>query len=70
MSEHKSSKASFGIQELLNGHGYADKRQPLWSSDQSFWLEIQGSRVRFPVLSDFLRSRGSGTESTQPREDN
>jgi hypothetical protein len=28
------------------------------------------SRVRFPVLPHFLRSRGSGTGSTQPREDN
>jgi hypothetical protein len=24
--------------------------------------------VRFPALPDFLRSRGSGTGSTQPRE--
>jgi hypothetical protein len=43
---------------------------PLWSSGQSFWLQIQRSRVRFPVLPDFLRSRGSGMGSTQPREDN
>jgi hypothetical protein len=28
------------------------------------------SRVRFPALPDFLRSSGSGTGSTQPREDN
>jgi hypothetical protein len=27
-------------------------------------------RVRFPALPNFLRSRGSGTGSTQPREDN
>jgi hypothetical protein len=27
-------------------------------------------RVRFPALPDFLRSSGSGTGSTQPREDN
>jgi hypothetical protein len=27
-------------------------------------------RVRFPALSDFLRSSGSGTGSTQPREHN
>jgi hypothetical protein len=26
-------------------------------------------RVRFPALLDFLRSSGSGTGSTQPRED-
>jgi hypothetical protein len=28
------------------------------------------ARVRFPALPDFLRSKGSGTGSTQPREDN
>jgi hypothetical protein len=37
---------------------------------ESFWLQIQGSRVRFPALPHFLRSSGSGTGSTQPREDN
>jgi hypothetical protein len=42
-------------------------RPPLWSSGQSFWLQIQGSWVRFPALPDFLRSSGSGTGSTQPR---
>ena len=41
---------------------------PLWSSGQSFWLQIQRSRVRFPALPDFLSGSGSGTESTQPRE--
>jgi hypothetical protein len=30
----------------------------LWSSGQSFWLQIQRSRVRFPALPSFLRSRG------------
>ena len=45
-------------------------RPPLWSSGQSFWLEIQRSRVRFPALPDFLSSSGSGTGSTQPREFN
>ena len=25
----------------------------LWSSAQSFWLQIQRSRVRFPALPDF-----------------
>jgi hypothetical protein len=44
------------------------QRPPLWSSGQSFWLQIQRSRVRFPVLPDFLSSSGSGTGSTQPRE--
>jgi hypothetical protein len=41
-----------------------------WSSGQSSLLQIQRSRVRFPALPDFLRSSGSGTESTQPREYN
>ena len=43
---------------------------PLWSSGQSFWLQIQRSRVRFPALPDFLSSSGSGTGSTHPREIN
>ena len=29
------------------------KRPPLWSSGQSFWLQIQRSRVPFPALPDF-----------------
>ena len=45
-------------------------RPPLWSSGQSFWLQIQRSRVRFPALPDFLSGSGSGTGSTQPREIN
>ena len=45
-------------------------RPPLWSSGQSFWPQIQGSRVRSPALPDFLSSSGSGTGSTQPREVN
>ena len=47
-----------------------DMEPPLWSSDQSFWLHIQRSRVRFPAPPDFLSSSGSGTGSTQPREVN
>ena len=43
---------------------------PLWPSGQSFWLQIQRSRVRSPALPDFLSSSGSGTGSTQPREVN
>ena len=45
-------------------------RPPLWSSGQSFWLQIQRSRVRFPALQDFLSGSGSGTGYTQPREVN
>ena len=45
-----------------------DDGPPLWSSGQSFGLQIQRSRVRFPALPDFLSSSGSGTGSTQPRE--
>jgi hypothetical protein len=47
-----------------------DKWPPLWSSRQSFWLQIHRSRVPFPALPDLLRSSGSGTGSTHPREDN
>jgi hypothetical protein len=43
------------------------QRLPLWSSGQDSWL--QRSRVRLPVLADFLRSSGSGRGSTQPREE-
>jgi hypothetical protein len=42
---------------------------PLWSSGQSSWVQIE-VWVRFPTLPDFLRSSGSGTGSTQPREYN
>jgi hypothetical protein len=37
---------------------------------QSSWLQTQKSRVRFQELRGFLRSSGSGTGSTQYREDN
>jgi hypothetical protein len=33
---------------------------PLWSSVQSFWLQIQRSRVRFPALPDLLRGLERG----------
>jgi hypothetical protein len=42
-------------------------REPLWSSGQSSWLQVQRSLVRFPALRDFLTSSGSGTGSTQLR---
>jgi len=50
------------------GQLYALYRPPLWSSGQSFWLQIQRFRVRSPALPDFLSSSGSGTGSTEPRE--
>ena len=43
-------------------------RNSVVGSGQSFWLQIQRSRVRSPALPDFLSSSGSGTGSTQPRE--
>jgi hypothetical protein len=46
------------------------KGSPLCSSGQSSWLQIQRSRVPFLALSYFLRCSGSGTGSTQPRENN
>jgi hypothetical protein len=46
------------------------KRLPLWSSDQSSWLQIQRSGFDSPALTDFLRSSASGTGFTQPREYN
>jgi hypothetical protein len=46
------------------------QQPPTWYSGQSSSLGIQKSRARFPALPDFLRSSGSGTGSTQPREDN
>jgi len=54
----------------LNKFGRSRQRPPLWSSGQSFWLQIQRSRVRSPALPDFLSSSGFGTVSTQPREVN
>jgi hypothetical protein len=54
---------------LLNLKTLNFPRPPLWSSDQSSGLQIQRSRVRFPALPDFLRSSGSGTGSTQSREE-
>ena len=54
----------------INMERMGRKRPPLWSSGQSFWLQIQRSRVRFPALPDFLSSSGSGTGPTQPREVN
>jgi hypothetical protein len=33
------------------------------------WTLTAGSWVRFPALPDFMSGNGSGTSSTQPRED-
>jgi hypothetical protein len=49
--------------------GISDLRPPLWSSGQSSWLLTQRSWGRFPALPNFLRSSGSRTGYTQPRED-
>jgi len=55
---------------ILFGSNVDEGGPPLWSSGQSFWLQIQRSRVRSPALPDFLSSSGSGMGSTQPREVN
>jgi hypothetical protein len=38
--------------------------------DRLCGLVVRVPGYRFPALPDFLRSSGSGTGSTQPREDN
>jgi hypothetical protein len=43
--------------------GCNNTRPPLWSSDQSFWLQIQRSRVRFQTLPDFQTSSGLERDS-------
>jgi len=60
---HYNDGLSNNVSNIIRG-------PPLWSSGQSFWLEIQRSRVRSPALPNFLSSSGSGTGSTQPREVN
>jgi hypothetical protein len=40
------------------------------SSDRLCGLVVRVPGYRFPGLPDFLKSSGSGTGSTQPREDN
>jgi hypothetical protein len=42
----------------------------LWSSGQNSPATDPDVRVRFLVLPDYLRSSGSGTGSSQPREYN
>ena len=60
----------FEIYDMIYDTWYDVIWPPLWSSGQSFWLQIQRSRVRSPALPNFLSSSGSGTGSTQPREVN
>jgi hypothetical protein len=43
---------------------------PLWSRGQEFLATGPEVRVRFPKLPDFLRSSGSETVFTYPREYN
>jgi hypothetical protein len=66
MNSHKTEIFKFKLYSVLYF-----SRPPLWSSGQSFWLQIQRYRVRFPALPDFLSSSSvTGTGSTQPREVN
>jgi hypothetical protein len=60
----------FGVSDGDKKVPFGEACAPLWSSGQSFWLQIHRSWVRFPGPLDFLRSSGSGTGSTQHREDN
>jgi hypothetical protein len=52
------------------GSGLEGNGDGLFQDYSGYRRVIQRSPVRFPALLDFLRSRGSGTGSTQPREDN
>ena len=69
-SKLRTSVRSDGKPEKANALCLKHLVLSLWSSGQSFWLQIQRSRVRSPALPDFLSSSGSGTGSTQPREVN
>jgi hypothetical protein len=52
-----------------NANSLEDSAQE-WSSDRGSRPQIQGSLIRFQALPDFWSNSGSGTGSTQPREDN
>jgi hypothetical protein len=58
-----SIKSAFNLWDLLW------RWLALWSNGQRSWLQTQKPRVEFPVLPDFLHRSGSGTGSTQLRED-
>ena len=68
LNDHSSVVLTSRINGFILILYYLHLGPPLWSSGQSFWLQIQRPRVRFPALPDFLSSSGSGTGSTQPRE--
>jgi len=70
ISSSISSRSSNSKSTKINRINSVSKGPPLWSSGQSFWLQIERSRVRSPALPEFLSSSGSGTGSTQPREVN
>jgi hypothetical protein len=46
----RNAKNMSGINRRLRNY----QAPPLWSSGQSFWLQIHRSRVRFPALPNFL----------------
>jgi hypothetical protein len=58
------------VKFINNSFTNCGRMQPLWSSGQISLATDPEARVRFPALPDFLRSSGSGTGSTQPREYN
>jgi hypothetical protein len=73
MSEHKILynyiyNLMLPEQKYINNLAEVYDRPPLWSSGQSSWLQIQGSRVPFPDTTK--KTSESGTGSTQPREYN
>jgi hypothetical protein len=70
LSIHSKKVNLFAVEVTTKVRRKAKCGPPLWSSGQNSWLQIQRSRVRFLALPDFLRSSGSGTESTQPHEGN
>jgi hypothetical protein len=55
--------------KMILRNKYKQQWPPMWFSGQ-FLATDPEAWVRFPVLPDFLRSSGSGTWSTQPREHN